>query len=118
MPFISFGNLLTSSNYYDKEEKVTDGGGNGNGAEICNIFSAKLVLETASSDEKKLFKIETCIYCLRCVSTLHLGENGINVEMAGVLLSISRYKSMKKLILNKNFRSQVSLNHLSLTLKF
>ena len=55
MPSLIFGHLLTSSNYNDEEEKVT-GGRNGYGAKLCNIFSTKFVLETASSDEKKTFK--------------------------------------------------------------
>lgn len=37
------------------------------------------------------------------MSKLDISDNGIDVEMAGVLLSISRNKSLKKLILNKNF---------------
>ena len=52
--------------------------------------------------------LESCIHGVRCVSTLDISENGIDVEMAGVLLSISRNKSMKKLILNKNFQNMKS----------
>lgn len=37
IPELIFGNLLTSSNYNDKEKKVT-GGRNGYGAKLCNIF--------------------------------------------------------------------------------
>ena len=47
--------------------------------------------------------LESCIHGVRCVSKLDISDNGIDVEMAGVLLSISRNKSLKKLILNKNF---------------
>lgn len=52
--------------------------------------------------------LESCIHGVRCVSTLDISDNGIDVEMAGVLLSISRNKSMKKLILNKNFQNMKS----------
>lgn len=55
VPSLIFGHLLTSSNYNDEEEKVT-GGRNGYGAKLCNIFSTKFKLETASSDEQKSFK--------------------------------------------------------------
>ncbi|KAG0724301.1 DNA topoisomerase 2 [Chionoecetes opilio] len=44
-----FGHLLTSSNYNDAEQKVT-GGRNGYGAKLCNIFSTKFTVETASED--------------------------------------------------------------------
>lgn len=55
VPTLIFGHLLTSSNYNDEEEKVT-GGRNGYGAKLCNIFSTKFVLETASKEYRKAFK--------------------------------------------------------------
>nr|NVI79288.1 topoisomerase 2 [Cucujiformia] len=55
VPTMIFGHLLTSSNYDDAEEKVT-GGRNGYGAKLCNIFSTKFVVETASKQYKKEFK--------------------------------------------------------------
>lgn len=55
VPTMIFGHLLTSSNYNDEEEKVT-GGRNGYGAKLCNIFSTKFIVETASRQYKKCFK--------------------------------------------------------------
>lgn len=55
VPTMIFGHLLTSSNYNDDEQKVT-GGRNGYGAKLCNIFSDKFVVETASREYKKCFK--------------------------------------------------------------
>ncbi|KAK4872667.1 hypothetical protein RN001_014696 [Aquatica leii] len=55
VPTMIFGHLLTSSNYNDEEEKVT-GGRNGYGAKLCNIFSNKFIVETASKEYKKQFK--------------------------------------------------------------
>ena len=55
VPTLIFGHLLTSSNYNDEEEKVT-GGRNGYGAKLCNIFSTSFQLQTASKDERKIFK--------------------------------------------------------------
>nr|MBE5727554.1 topoisomerase 2 [Cucujiformia] len=55
VPTMIFGHLLTSSNYNDEEDKVT-GGRNGYGAKLCNIFSTKFVVETASKEYKKSFK--------------------------------------------------------------
>ncbi|XP_046987549.1 DNA topoisomerase 2-like [Schistocerca americana] len=55
VPTMIFGHLLTSSNYNDEEEKVT-GGRNGYGAKLCNIFSTKFILETASKEYKRAFK--------------------------------------------------------------
>lgn len=55
VPELIFGNLLTSSNYDDEEEKVV-GGRNGYGAKLANIFSTEFVVETASSKNKKKYK--------------------------------------------------------------
>lgn len=55
VPTMIFGHLLTSSNYNDEEEKVT-GGRNGYGAKLCNIFSTKFTVETATKQYKKCFK--------------------------------------------------------------
>lgn len=51
VPELIFGHLLTSSNYDDKEKKVT-GGRNGYGAKLCNIFSTKFIVETVSNSQK------------------------------------------------------------------
>lgn len=55
VPTMIFGHLLTSSNYNDEDQKVT-GGRNGFGAKLCNIFSTKFIVETASKDYKRKFK--------------------------------------------------------------
>lgn len=55
VPTMIFGHLLTSSNYNDEEAKVT-GGRNGYGAKLCNIFSNKFTVETASREYRKVFK--------------------------------------------------------------
>ena len=55
VPTMIFGHLLTSSNYNDEEQKVT-GGRNGYGAKLCNIFSKKFTVETASIEYKRSFK--------------------------------------------------------------
>ncbi|XP_077997716.1 DNA topoisomerase 2-alpha-like isoform X2 [Glandiceps talaboti] len=55
VPTLIFGHLLTSSNYNDEERKVT-GGRNGYGAKLCNIFSKKFTVATASAEYGKQFK--------------------------------------------------------------
>uniref|UniRef100_A0A2P2I0M0 DNA topoisomerase 2 n=1 Tax=Hirondellea gigas TaxID=1518452 RepID=A0A2P2I0M0_9CRUS len=55
VPTMIFGHLLTSSNYNDDDKKVT-GGRNGYGAKLCNIFSTKFTVETASKEYKRTFK--------------------------------------------------------------
>ncbi|XP_054753915.2 DNA topoisomerase 2-alpha-like [Lytechinus pictus] len=55
IPEMIFGHLLTSSNYDDTQKKVT-GGRNGYGAKLCNIFSKKFTVSTASKEDGKKFK--------------------------------------------------------------
>lgn len=55
IPELIFGNLLTSTNYNDGEEKII-GGQNGIGAKACNIFSEYFELETVDSVRKKIYK--------------------------------------------------------------
>jgi len=55
VPTMIFGHLLTSSNFNDEERKVT-GGRNGYGAKLCNVFSTKFTVETATKKYKRAFK--------------------------------------------------------------
>ena len=55
VPELIFGNLLTSSNYEDKEKKVV-GGRNGYGAKLANLFSTHFEIEAADSLNKKIYK--------------------------------------------------------------
>jgi len=57
VPELIFGNLLTSSNYNDKEQKTT-GGRNGYGAKLANIFSTKFIVETYDKERKMKYTQE------------------------------------------------------------
>jgi len=50
IPELIFGNMLTSTNYDEEDEKVI-GGMNGIGAKACNIFSKKFIIETVDSEK-------------------------------------------------------------------
>ncbi len=54
IPEMIFGNLLTSTNYDENEEKVT-GGKNGYGAKLTNIFSTEFTIETVDRIRKKKY---------------------------------------------------------------
>lgn len=65
IPSLIFGNLLTSSNYDDSEQRIT-GGLNGLGIKLCNIFSQRFEIETVDAEtglkfiqifEDNMFKI-------------------------------------------------------------
>ncbi len=53
-PELIFGNLLTSSNYNDDEERKTSGR-NGLGGKACNIFSSTFSIELFNKEEGKIY---------------------------------------------------------------
>lgn len=55
VPELIFGQLLTSSNYDDQEQKVT-GGRNGFGAKLANIFSSMFTVETGDSKTRQVYR--------------------------------------------------------------
>ena len=55
VPTMIFGELLTSSNYNDKEERTT-GGRNGYGSKLTNIFSTQFDVEIGDHNNGKKFK--------------------------------------------------------------
>lgn len=54
IPEMVFGNLMTSTNYDDNEER-TIGGQNGIGAKACNIFSKRFSVELVDHKTSKLY---------------------------------------------------------------
>jgi DNA topoisomerase II len=57
VPELIFGNLMTSSNYDDTQERVV-GGTNGYGSKLTNIFSTSFTVETADIVNKKVYTQE------------------------------------------------------------
>lgn len=55
IPELLFGNLLTSANFDDTEERII-GGQNGIGAKACNIFSKEFIIETLDSKRGLKYK--------------------------------------------------------------
>lgn len=57
IPELIFGNMLTSTNYDDNEDRVI-GGMNGVGGKACNIFSTSFMIETVDATRKKIYHQE------------------------------------------------------------
>jgi DNA topoisomerase-2 len=55
VPSMIFGELLTSSNYNDNEERTT-GGRNGYGSKVANIFANRFIVEIDDAKRSKRFK--------------------------------------------------------------
>ena len=57
VPTMIFGELLTSSNYNDDEQRTT-GGRNGLGAKLASVFASKFIVEVDDAKRGKRFKQE------------------------------------------------------------
>jgi DNA gyrase/topoisomerase IV subunit B len=55
IPELIFGNLLTSSNYNDTDQRIV-GGVNGYGSKVANIYSKSFTVETVDNDVKLKYK--------------------------------------------------------------
>lgn len=85
IPELIFGNLLTSSNYNDNEERKTSGK-NGLGIKICSVFSSMFSVEIYNKDAGKIYtqvwrdnmyKKEPAVYKTKGFpKTIEDGKNG------------------------------------------
>ncbi|KAJ2846162.1 DNA topoisomerase 2, partial [Coemansia erecta] len=78
VPELIFGHLLTSSNYDDKQEKVT-GGRNGYGAKLCNIFSTQFSVETTDITVQKKY-VQTFTANMKNIGKPHITKYGLKRE--------------------------------------
>jgi DNA topoisomerase-2 len=62
IPELIFANLLTSTNYNDKEERIT-GGTHGLGAKLSGIFSKKFIIEVWDK-KRKLYYYQQVVYII------------------------------------------------------
>ncbi|KAJ2093517.1 DNA topoisomerase 2 [Coemansia sp. RSA 986] len=78
VPELIFGHLLTSSNYDDKQEKIT-GGRNGYGAKLCNIFSTEFIVETADTTVQKKY-VQTFTANMKNIGKPKITKYGLKKE--------------------------------------
>ena len=90
VPSMIFGELLTSSNYDDNDERIT-GGRNGLGAKLCCIFATKFVVEIDDAKRNKRFKQEWT-------------ENMLNVSKAEVIKLPAKVRSSVKITFYPDFK--------------
>jgi DNA gyrase/topoisomerase IV subunit B len=90
VPTMIFGELLTSSNYNDEEERTT-GGKNGLGAKLASIFATRFIVDVDDAKRGKRFKQEW-------------SENMLNVHDAQVTKLPAKTKSSVKITFYPDFR--------------
>lgn len=90
VPSMIFGELLTSSNYDDTEERTT-GGKNGLGSKLCNVFASKFIVEVDDAKRGKRFKQEWT-------------DNMLNVGKAEVTKLPVKTKSSVKITFYPDFK--------------
>jgi DNA topoisomerase-2 len=90
VPTMIFGELLTSSNYNDSEERTT-GGRNGLGAKLASIFATKFIVEVDDAKRSKRFKQEWT-------------DNMLNIGQAEVTKLPAKTKSSVKITFYPDFK--------------
>lgn len=90
VPSMIFGELLTSSNYNDDEERTT-GGRNGYGSKLCNIFANRFIVEVDDAKRSKRFKQEWT-------------DNMLNADKAEVTKLPAKTKSSVKVTFYPDFK--------------
>lgn len=90
VPSMIFGELLTSSNYNDDEQRTT-GGRNGYGSKLCNIFATCFIVEVDDAKRNKRFKQEWT-------------DNMLNVGKAEVTKLPTKTKSSVKVTFYPDFK--------------
>lgn len=90
VPSMIFGELLTSSNYNDNEERTT-GGRNGLGSKVSNIFSTRFIVEVDDAKRGKRYKQEW-------------SNNMLNVGNPEVIKLPSKTKSSVKITFYPDFK--------------
>jgi DNA topoisomerase-2 len=90
VPTMIFGELLTSSNYNDSEERTT-GGRNGLGAKLASIFATKFIVEVDDAKRLKRFKQEWT-------------DNMLNIGKAKVTKLPAKTKSSVKITFYPDFK--------------
>jgi len=90
VPSMIFGELLTSSNYDDNDERTT-GGRNGLGAKLASIFATSFIVEIDDSKRGKRFKQEWT-------------DNMLNVSKAEVTKLPAKVRSSVKITFYPDFK--------------
>ena len=90
VPTMIFGELLTSSNYDDSEERTT-GGRNGLGAKLASIFATSFIVEVDDAKRNKRFKQEWT-------------DNMLNISDAQVTKLPAKTKSSVKITFYPDFK--------------
>jgi DNA topoisomerase-2 len=104
VPTMIFGELLTSSNYNDEEERIT-GGKNGLGAKLASIFATRFIVQVDDAKRAKRFKQEWY-------------DNMLNVSDAEVTKLPAKTKSSVKITFYPDFKrfgiTNLNNDHISL----
>jgi DNA gyrase/topoisomerase IV subunit B len=90
VPTMIFGELLTSSNYNDNEQRTT-GGRNGLGSKLASIFATRFIVEIDDAKRNKRFKQEW-------------SDNMLNVGKAEITKLPAKTKSSVKITFYPDFK--------------
>ncbi|XP_017768426.1 PREDICTED: F-actin-uncapping protein LRRC16A isoform X2 [Nicrophorus vespilloides] len=80
----------------------------------CNEFTKEITLDLSNNSlgAQGAHVIESCIHGVRCISSLDISENNMDVDLAAVVIAISKNKSLKHLSMGRNM-TNMKAKHVS-----
>ncbi|KAG1660766.1 F-actin-uncapping protein LRRC16A [Nymphon striatum] len=82
-----------------------------------NDVAAEVELDMSSNDLKAsgAVVLESCVSSIRCLTSLDISDNSFDTDLANVVSAISKNKSLKRLMLGRNF-STIKSKHIGYVL--
>uniref|UniRef100_A0A1Y1LRL6 CARMIL pleckstrin homology domain-containing protein n=1 Tax=Photinus pyralis TaxID=7054 RepID=A0A1Y1LRL6_PHOPY len=70
----------------------------------CNEYTKEMSLDLTSNSlgSQGAHVLESCVHGVRCISSLDISDNNMDVDLAGVIVAISKNKSLKHLSMGRN----------------
>ncbi|KAK4872636.1 hypothetical protein RN001_014665 [Aquatica leii] len=70
----------------------------------CNEYTKEMSLDLTSNvlGAQGAHVLESCVHGVRCISSLDISDNNMDVDLAGVVVAISKNKSLKHLSMGRN----------------
>lgn len=80
----------------------------------CNESTVEMALDISCNNlgAQGAHVLESCVHGVRCISSLDISENNMDVELASVVTAVSKNKSIKHLHMGRNL-TNMKAKHIS-----
>lgn len=70
----------------------------------CNEFTKEITLDLSNNSlgSQGAHVLESCVHGVRCISSLDISDNNMDVDLSSVVIAVSKNKSLKHLYMGRN----------------